>query len=153
MRILITGGAGFIGSALIRHIIQYTPHHVLNIDKLTYAGDLTTVADVATDFNEFFKLRGDLDRLADALFPGQSRSAGVFPLINVTEDADAYRVCGRGVVRVRLDGEFAAGGLGHPICKILGAFRVEVAGGIVQVHVPFGFGNAIGDKHKAQRDT
>ena len=49
MRILITGGAGFIGSALIRHIIQYTPHHVLNIDKLTYAGDLTTVADVATD--------------------------------------------------------------------------------------------------------
>jgi dTDP-glucose 4,6-dehydratase len=49
MRILITGGAGFIGSALIRHIIQYTPHRVLNIDKLTYAGDPTTVASVADD--------------------------------------------------------------------------------------------------------
>jgi dTDP-glucose 4,6-dehydratase len=47
MRILITGGAGFIGSALVRHLIQKTPHRVLNIDKLTYAGDLSTVADVA----------------------------------------------------------------------------------------------------------
>ena len=47
MRILITGGAGFIGSALVRHIIRKTPHRVLNIDKLTYAGDLTTVAEVA----------------------------------------------------------------------------------------------------------
>ena len=47
MRILITGGAGFIGSALVRYLIQKTPHRVLNIDKLTYAGDLSTVADVA----------------------------------------------------------------------------------------------------------
>jgi dTDP-glucose 4,6-dehydratase len=47
MRILITGGAGFIGSALVRHLIQKTSHRVLNIDKLTYAGDLSTVADVA----------------------------------------------------------------------------------------------------------
>ena len=49
MRLLITGGAGFIGSALVRHLIRQTPHQVLNIDKLTYAGDLTTVADVADD--------------------------------------------------------------------------------------------------------
>ena len=37
MNILITGGAGFIGSALIRHIINNTNHHVINVDKLTYA--------------------------------------------------------------------------------------------------------------------
>jgi len=39
MRIVITGGAGFIGSALIRHIIHHTDHSVLNIDKLTYASN------------------------------------------------------------------------------------------------------------------
>ena len=37
---LITGGAGFIGSAIIRHIIKHTDHKVINVDKLTYAGNL-----------------------------------------------------------------------------------------------------------------
>ena len=49
MRILVTGGAGFIGSALVRHLIAHTGHEVLNIDKLTYAGTLTTVASVEDD--------------------------------------------------------------------------------------------------------
>lgn len=43
MRILVTGGAGFIGSAVIRHIIENTQHHVLNVDKLTYAGNLESL--------------------------------------------------------------------------------------------------------------
>ena len=43
MRILVTGGAGFIGSALIRHLIANTDHEVLNLDKLTYAGDLRSL--------------------------------------------------------------------------------------------------------------
>ncbi|XLX40137.1 dTDP-glucose 4,6-dehydratase [Ectopseudomonas mendocina] len=47
MRILITGGAGFIGSALIRHLIQETEHEVLNLDKLTYAGNLESLTLVA----------------------------------------------------------------------------------------------------------
>lgn len=47
MRILVTGGAGFIGSALVRHLIRNTDHDVLNFDKLTYAGSLSTVAEVA----------------------------------------------------------------------------------------------------------
>ena len=41
MKYLITGGAGFIGSAVIRYLIQNTQHDVLNIDKLTYAGNLS----------------------------------------------------------------------------------------------------------------
>lgn len=40
---MVTGGAGFIGSALIRHLLDTTNRHVLNVDKLTYAGDLRTL--------------------------------------------------------------------------------------------------------------
>jgi nucleoside-diphosphate-sugar epimerase len=39
MKILVTGGAGFIGSALIRYIIENTPDSVVNVDKLTYAAN------------------------------------------------------------------------------------------------------------------
>ncbi|SUD38057.1 dTDP-glucose 4,6-dehydratase [Ectopseudomonas mendocina] len=47
MRVLITGGAGFIGSALTRHLIQDTEHEVLNLDKLTYAGNLESLLEIA----------------------------------------------------------------------------------------------------------
>jgi dTDP-glucose 4,6-dehydratase len=43
MKILVTGGAGFIGSAVVRHIIANTSHEVLNLDKLTYAGNLESL--------------------------------------------------------------------------------------------------------------
>jgi dTDP-glucose 4,6-dehydratase len=46
-RILVTGGAGFIGSALVRHLIHHTPHQVLVFDKLTYAGHLSSLETVA----------------------------------------------------------------------------------------------------------
>jgi dTDP-glucose 4,6-dehydratase len=47
MKLLITGGAGFIGSAVIRHIIQNTRDEVVNLDKLTYAGNLESLAQVS----------------------------------------------------------------------------------------------------------
>ncbi|WP_102505110.1 dTDP-glucose 4,6-dehydratase [Salinivibrio kushneri] len=47
MKILVTGGAGFIGSAVIRHIIQHTNDSVINLDKLTYAGNLESLASVS----------------------------------------------------------------------------------------------------------
>ncbi|MFT6975807.1 MAG: dTDP-glucose 4,6-dehydratase [Bermanella sp.] len=47
MKILVTGGAGFIGSAVIRHIIQNTQDSVVNLDKLTYAGNLESLIEIA----------------------------------------------------------------------------------------------------------
>jgi dTDP-glucose 4,6-dehydratase len=48
-RILVTGGAGFIGSAVVRHVIRETPHRVLVVDKLTYAGNLDSLSSVSSD--------------------------------------------------------------------------------------------------------
>lgn len=59
MRILVTGGAGFIGSALVRHIIKATEHEVLNLDKLTYAGVLESLDEVANNPRYSF-VRGDI---------------------------------------------------------------------------------------------
>ena len=59
MRIFVTGGAGFIGSALVRHLIHDTEHEVLNFDKLTYAGTLSTVEEVAAS-NRYRFVRGDI---------------------------------------------------------------------------------------------
>jgi len=47
VKILVTGGAGFIGSAVVRHIIKNTQDSVVNVDKLTYAGNLESLVDVA----------------------------------------------------------------------------------------------------------
>jgi dTDP-glucose 4,6-dehydratase len=53
--ILITGGAGFIGSALIRYIIKNTHHKVVNIDKLTYSGNLQSLGSIETNNNYSFE--------------------------------------------------------------------------------------------------
>ena len=49
MRFIVTGGAGFIGSAVVRHLIEDTDHEILCLDKLTYAGNLDNLASVADD--------------------------------------------------------------------------------------------------------
>ena len=47
MRVLVTGGCGFIGSAVVRHLINDTDHEVINVDKMTYAATEGSVAEVA----------------------------------------------------------------------------------------------------------
>ncbi len=59
MRILVTGGAGFIGSAVVRHLINDSCHHVINVDKLTYAGNLGSIVSVADSERYIFK-QGDI---------------------------------------------------------------------------------------------
>ena len=69
MKLLVTGGAGFIGSAVVRHIIQNTPHQVLNVDKLTYAGNLESLALVENNERYQFSQTDICDRIAlDQLF-------------------------------------------------------------------------------------
>lgn len=69
MRILVTGGAGFIGSAVVRHLIQVERHEVLVVDKLTYAGSLTSLSSVEIDPRYHF-LQADIcdeARISEAL--------------------------------------------------------------------------------------
>ncbi len=54
-KLLVTGGAGFIGSAVIRHIINNTKHSVVNVDKLTYAGNLESLYSVEGHINYIFE--------------------------------------------------------------------------------------------------
>jgi dTDP-glucose 4,6-dehydratase len=74
MRILVTGGAGFIGSALCRYLIGYTGDSVLNVDKLTYASNLSSLAPIDTSPRYGFRQAdvcdsSHLDALLEAFKP------------------------------------------------------------------------------------
>jgi len=79
-RLLVTGGAGFIGSALIRYLIQCTDYQVVNVDCLTYAGDLTAL-DSVSQSPQYTFIRGDIcdASLLDSIF-AEFRPSGVMHL-------------------------------------------------------------------------
>ena len=74
MKILVTGGAGFIGSALVRHIINNTDNSLVNVDKLTYAGNLESLASIANNNRYSFERidicnKAELARIFNAYKP------------------------------------------------------------------------------------
>lgn len=76
MKILVTGGAGFIGSAVIRHIIQNTQDSIVNVDKLTYAGNLESLANVNESDRYTFEQVDICDRAAlDRVFQAHQPDA------------------------------------------------------------------------------
>lgn len=78
--LLVTGGAGFIGSALVRHLIEQTGYRVVNVDKLTYAGHLANVAPVAGSERYVFEQVDIVDADAVARLFATYRPAGVLHL-------------------------------------------------------------------------
>jgi len=62
MKIIVTGGAGFIGSAVIRHLIKNSDHTVINIDKLTYAANLKSLSSIEKSSRYFFEKIDICDR-------------------------------------------------------------------------------------------
>jgi dTDP-glucose 4,6-dehydratase len=59
MKILVTGGAGFIGSAMCRYVIENTDHEIVNLDKLTYAANLSSLDQIAANPRYYF-VRADI---------------------------------------------------------------------------------------------
>ncbi|MFT5592934.1 MAG: dTDP-glucose 4,6-dehydratase [Oceanicoccus sp.] len=114
MKILVTGGAGFIGSAVIRHIIENTQDSVINLDKLTYAGNLESLLEVSdneryvfeqvdicdrTELNRVFKqhkpdavmhlaAESHVDRSIDG--PAEFMQTNIIGTYNLLEAARAY---------------------------------------------------------------
>ena len=70
MKIFVTGGAGFIGSAFVRYVLKLTSDSIINFDKLSYAGNLSSL-EAVKDLKKYSFIHGDIcnyDQLKAAIF-------------------------------------------------------------------------------------
>ena len=105
MKILVTGGAGFIGSAVCRHLVAATDHAVVNLDKLTYAANLSSLAPIADDPRYRF-VEGDIcDR---AMVAGLMAAEGIDAVMHLAAESHVDRsIDGPGeFVRTNVTGTF-----------------------------------------------
>src|SRR3569623_3253466 len=86
MRVLVTGGAGYIGSALVHHLVRQAGAVVLNIDALTYAGNPASLADVQGRANYRFQTADVRDRAAMAAAMAAFRPERINHLAAETHD-------------------------------------------------------------------
>jgi len=88
MKILVTGGAGFMGSAFIKYILaKYPDWQIVNLDKLTYAGNLENLAEVENNKNYYF-LKGDIAKREDV---EKAIGEGVDKIINYAAETHVDR--------------------------------------------------------------
>src|SRR6059058_3616013 len=91
MRVLVTGGAGFISSNFIRHLLRATPYEVVSLDALTYAGNLENLADVMSHERLAF-VRGDV---CDAALVAEV-VAGVDVIVNAAAESHVEKSIAQG---------------------------------------------------------
>jgi dTDP-glucose 4,6-dehydratase len=87
MRILVTGGCGFIGSNFVRHLLAHSAHTIINLDKLTYAGNLENLTDVDKDPRYRF-VRADIAEEADV---ARACEGGVDAIVNFAAESHVDR--------------------------------------------------------------
>ena len=90
--ILVTGGAGFIGSALIRYIIANTNYKVINVDKLTYSGNLESLGSISNNTNYIFE-QVDICDSAELERVFRENHPGWFSLNTLSNSAESQISC------------------------------------------------------------
>ncbi|MDB5506242.1 MAG: dTDP-glucose 4,6-dehydratase [Devosia sp.] len=88
MRILVTGGAGFIGSAVVRRLVAAGEHHVVNVDKLTYAGNLASLQPIDNHPNYSFR---EADIGDDAAMLSILRAENIDAVMNLAAESHVDR--------------------------------------------------------------
>lgn len=88
MRFLVTGGAGFIGSAVCRHLASDTAHYVVNVDKLTYAGNLNSLRAIESHPNYLFR---QLDICDDAGVLSLMRAENIDTVMHLAAESHVDR--------------------------------------------------------------